>query len=178
MKNRQVKPNRREQYAQFREAELMVSDVAQYLSGLASLNDHYKAGNPCLSEGLRIVARVLQPYSSLPILELTEVMKGNSPSLEAHPLTRAPVKPVFPPDLDAKLETIGLDEIDEILLRDGCTKRQIVELGLRRFGISRSRLEHLNKRDAQDTVLAALEHEKSLDVIAREANKSGKSRTS
>ena len=78
--------------------------------------------------------------------------------------------------LPPELESMGQDAIERILDDEGYTKLQIVELGVQRFGISRSKLDRLNKKDALESVRAALGHEKSLDVISIEARKGANAR--
>ena len=155
------------------EDQMLVKDVVRYLTGLARLNEQDKTGNPELSKGLRQVAHVLRPFASYPVVELTDVVDGKKK-------TRTPVAKVnshkskleLPPDLEA----ISQDEVRMMLDDERYTKQQIAELGIRRFGISRSKLERLRKRDARDSVRAALRHEKSLAVIASEARKAGRAR--
>jgi hypothetical protein len=79
--------------------------------------------------------------------------------------------------LPAELESISQEYVERILDDESYNKQQVVELGVRRFGISRSKLERLRKEHAQDSVRAALEHEKSLDVISMEARRGGKARS-
>lgn len=81
-----------------------------------------------------------------------------------------------PPEVAAALESLSQDEVAQILDDPSSAKQQVAELGFRRFGISRAKLERLSKQAARDAVRAALEHEKSLDVISREASKSGQAR--
>ena len=58
-----------------------------------------------------------------------------------------------------------------MLNSENYTKTQIMEIGTRRFGISESKLARASKKDALTTVAAALDHERSLEVIARQAGR-------
>ena len=80
------------------------------------------------------------------------------------------------PETTAALESLSLAAVTQILDDPGSAKPLVAELGFRRFGISRAKLERLSKQAARDTVRAALEHEKSLDAISREARKGGQVR--
>ena len=154
------------------EDRLLVTDVAGYLIGLAKLHDDDKTGNPELSKGLRQVARVLGPFASYPVQELTQVVRAERLKLDAEE-RRAHSRhrnPVLPPDL----ETLGQNEVASIIGDDCYTKQQIAELGSRRFGISRAKLMRLRKDEAWRSIRAALDHEKSLDAIARQARKVGR----
>ena len=178
MKKGQVKPHREQQSFEFQPEPLLVSDVARFLSGLAKLHEDENTGNPELSFGLRQVAQALRPYANFPVPELAAAIKNNSALAVRAKSDRKPGEPAFPPELDSGLESIGQDEIERILNDDAGTKRQIVELGFRRYGISRSKLERLSLKDARYSVRAALENEKTLEVISQEARKAGKARSS
>lgn len=155
------------------EEQLLVKDVARYLTSLARLHEENKIGNPELSRGLRQVAHVLRPFAGYPITELTDIIRRKRwvSATGSKAASRKP-KMELPPDLEA----ISQDEVRIMLDDERYTKQQIADLGIRRFGISRSKLERLRKRDARDSVRAALRHEKSLDVIASEARKAGRAR--
>ncbi len=153
---------------------LSVLDIVGYLIDLAKLNEEEKTGNPELSRGLRHLAKALRRYRDYPLSELTDVLGGKSS--QSNRPKRAPVKTKL--TLPSDLEDIQISEAERILKNEGYTKQQVVELGFSRFGISRSLLTRLSKEDAVISVQAALEHEKSLDVIAREARRSGVVRVS
>ena len=172
MNKGQGKPHRQQQSFEFQQEPLLVSDVVRYLSGLAKLHEEDKTGNPELSEGLRQVAKALRPYADCPVPELTDAIKKRALSAANSKTASARIESELPPEL----ESIGQDGIARILDDESYTKQQIAELGARRFGISRSKLERISKKDAQDSVRAALEHEKSLDAISREARKGGMAR--
>ena len=156
---------------------MLVADIVKYLSGLAKLHGEGKTGNSELSFGLLQVTKALRPYADCPVPELASAIKNNSETVFNLKSRRKPIEPPFPPELDSSLESIGQDEIERILNDDSSTKRQIAEIGFRRFGISRSSLERLNKQDALESVRAALENERTLDVISREAVRAGQSRS-
>lgn len=156
------------------ENQLLVADVVRYLSSLAKLYEEDKTGNPELSKGLRHVAQALRTYADCPTAELTDAIKKKPSSAVKAKTASNKIKPILPPEL----ESIDQEDVERILDDEGYIKQQIVELGGRRFGISRSKLERLPKKDARDSVRAALEHEKSLDVISREARRGGKARSS
>ena len=152
---------------------LLVADVVRYLIGLAKLHEDEKTGNHELSEGLRSVARALRPYSAYTAVDLTDVISKNVPPTAIIPTTTNNSKPVLPRDL----EYISQDELERILDDGQYTKKQLAEVGCQRFGISRSKLERLRKSEACDSIRAALDHERSLDAISREALKGGMARS-
>ena len=178
MKNGQVKLNEQQQALEIQGEHLLVADIVRYLSALAKLHEDNTTGNPALSEAMRQVAKALRPYANFPVPELAAAIKSNTATAVRAESGRKPGEPAFPPELDSRLESIGQDEIERILNDDAGTKRQIAELGFRRFGISRSKLERLSLKDARYSVRAALENEKTLEVISQVAKKAGKSRSS
>ena len=172
MRNGQLKSQKSPTH-ELEDNQLLVGDMVQYLLNLARLYDKNKTGNAKLSEGLRSVAHALRPYADCMVLELTDSIKRKAPSPGRRRTVSTKAKPQLPP----AMESIGQEDIERILNDGNYTKQQVAELGVRRFGISRSKLERLRKEDARDSVRAALEHEKSLDVISMEARRGGKARS-
>ena len=153
------------------ETQVLVGDIVKYLSGLARLHATEKTGNLELSRGLRHLARALRPYADSPISELSTVLaqEANRSNIKAAPRRLQAMLP-------AELESLNQADIEKILKDDRYTKQQVAELGFRRFGISRSKLERLRKVEALQSIRAALEHELSLEVISEEARKGGMAR--
>lgn len=146
------------------EKPLLIDDLVRYLSKLASLNGEYRTGNKELSNGLRQLTKALRPYAGRTILEFVDHIKEMSGRHQASSRTE---KVSLPPSL----ESISQQELEEILDNESYTKTQIIEVGIRRFGIPRSRLESSNKQDVLNSIYAAMNHEKSLDVISKEASR-------
>ena len=143
---------------------MLIIDIIRYFNGLADLNDDSRTGNQELGRGLRQLAKGLGRYSSCTISEFVDQIKEKSVrSKGASRRQRVSLPP--------SLESVSQQEVERILGNDDYTKKQIVEVGIRRFGISRSKLERSNKQDALNSVYAALDHEKSLDVISKEASR-------
>ena len=152
-------------------SQVLVVDVVQYLSGLAKLHEAERTGNIGLSTALRHLADTLRPYADAPMSAVTAGVKQTTHKDSAKRSASLP-KAILPDDL----ESLGQDEIERILDDGNYTKEQIAEMAVQRFGISRSKLVRLRKTEARESVRAALEHEKSLDVISREARSGGKIR--
>lgn len=64
------------------------------------------------------------------------------------------------PPLDPKL--LSDKKVDEILKDRSFTKKQLIELGNQRFGITQSKLIRLSKEHVIESIRAALNHERSL----------------
>ena len=143
---------------------LLISDLIRYFTQLANLNGIHKTGNSELSEGLKQLTRALRPHARRTIPELIELLKDESVRLPASPRR---VKATLP----SSLESLSQQKIEEILSNDNYTKSQIIEIGTRRFGIPQSKLLRSNREEVLKSVRAALDHERSLDVISREASR-------
>ena len=152
---------------------LRIGDLLRYLSGLGKLNKDPRIGNAELSEALRQLVGALKPHALRPIDEIADVVskrvsrRGRKASSE---------KPKV--QLPSELRTLLDQKAEEILNDDRFTKSQLIELGTIRFGISRSRLMRLKKSGVNEAVRAALNHERSLDVISQEARAGGEKRSS
>ena len=146
------------------DSSLTVDDLIKYLSRLASLNGEYRTGNQDLSDGLQELARALRPHAGRTVSDLADQMKEMSGRPEA---TASKRKATLP----ASLESLSREDIEKMLNSENCTKAQIMEIGTRCFGIPESRLARASKKDALTTVAAALDHERSLEVIARQAGR-------
>ena len=80
-------------------------------------------------------------------------------------------------DLPSDLESLCHEDVERILDDGSYTKKQLAELGFRRFGISRSSLTHLRKEDALKSIKSALENELILGSISEMAQRAGRART-
>lgn len=146
---------------------LMVSDLIIYFSKLASLNGEYRTGNRELSNGLQQLTKALKPHAGRTISDLAGQIRGLSLPGETAPSKANST-------LAVSVESLSHEEVETMLNSDDCTKTQIIEIGTRRFGIPQSRLARANKKDALMSVAAALDHERSLEVIGREAARGGR----
>ena len=153
------------------EERLSIDDLIRYLSRLADLNKEDRTGNPEWSDGLRQMARALRPHADLSIVEFADLVRGFSARPETSPRKE---KVALPPNLDS----LSQPDIEKVLDDDRFTKSQIIEVGTRRFGIPKSKLARSCKQDAVESVRAALDHEKSLELISAEARRGGESRLS
>lgn len=75
------------------------------------------------------------------------------------------------------LERLSYEEVERILDDDGYTKRQIAELGFRRFGIPEKFMLHSRKYEAVTSVRDAVMNERILDEISEQAHKAGRARS-
>ncbi len=153
------------------EERLLIDDLIRYLSQLAALNKEDRTGNPEWSDGLRQIARALRPHAALSIAEFADLVRGISARSGMSPRKE---RVELPPDL----ESLSQPDIEKILGDDRFTKSQIIEVGAKHFGIPKSKLARSCKQDAVESVRAALDHQRSLDLISAEARRSGENRLS
>ena len=153
---------------------LSVGDVLRHLSGLAKLYSDGRTGNVEMGDGVGHVVSALRPYANSPVSELKSAIAVGRKRARAP--TASPRKPQA--ELPNDLKSLPRAEIEKILQDDAYTKRQVAELGHRRFGLSRSALTRSRREDALTSIRAAMEHELSLEVIGDEAEKAGKARMS
>lgn len=153
------------------EGRLLMDDLIRYLSRLAILNKEDRTGNPGLSDGLRQVAAALRPYAGCSIAEFADLVR-NIPDRPR--ISQGRERTALP----SNLESLSQAEIEKILDDDRFTKSQLVEMGERRFGIPRSKLMRSCKEDTVESIRAALDHERTLDLISAEAQRGGEDRLS
>ena len=145
---------------------LLIGDLVKHLGRWAAVELDERTGNPSLSEGLNLLADCLKPYKSLPVHDLAMC------SLQ---LSVSQVQDVPKPrvNLPENLESLDWEEVNAILANEQFQKKQLVELGERRLGISSSKLSRLKRADAIESIRAALDHERSLEAIATQARLAG-----
>lgn len=150
---------------------LLVSDVVRFLSRFASLQRDERVGNPYMSDGLRCLVKGLRPHQERTVEEFSMLLAGMAAEKASKSKSRRPNA-----DLPIGLASLTCDEVGSILDDPNYLKTQIVELGTCRFGISRSKLEQLPKPKAIASIRAALDHERSLAVLAHQAEMAGRRR--
>lgn len=168
--DRQRSSDQRKSDAQ--EHSLLISDLARYLSRLATLLRDPRTGNTDLSDGLRELAGALRRHSQRPIHELPDIMEGIGSKTRKQSTIQP--KAALPSDL----QMLSAEEVDVILATHVYTKLQLIELGAKRFGIPQSKLTALNKDGVRESIRSALNHERSLGTISQEARRGGQRRLS
>lgn len=143
-----------------------VADVAKFLSRYAALHENAKTGNLMFGDELRRFAKSLGPCARLTVEEFANLLKTSGKRGRVPSQARAAALP-------GNLQTLKSREIEEILHNPDYTKAQLAELGERRFGISRAQLARSSRADAEERIAAALEHERSLHIIAKESQRVG-----
>lgn len=75
------------------------------------------------------------------------------------------------------VENLKIEDVESLINQD-LSKNQLITLGTKRLGITKSKLVQLNKCDAIETIKAAINHELSLNIISKEAKRAGENRRS
>ena len=144
--------------------ELSVNEVSRFLKRLATFYRDPRTGNPGLSEALAELASALGRRSGMRFSEA--VAELNPPPKQS-------------PSLDlSRLKCLELEEVKKMLSNPDIKKSDLMELGVERFAISRSRMMRLNTEQVLETIRSAVRHEESLSSISREAQRSGSQRSS
>ncbi len=148
----------------------MISDghVAQFLDKIADSLKDRRTGNPAMSEALRALAKRLRG-GALPLEP--QLLGRQTVHSEAEQLS-------FQDDDDLQFESLTLFQAEEAIRRPEMTKGHLIIIATERFGLARSRLERMPKDELVRAILAALEHERSLNIISEEARRGGADRTS
>lgn len=151
--------------------EIVVGDLLRYLTGLADLQRDSRTGNAALADAIRSLVGALRPYRSNSVLDLSKLLADPDTRKVAR---RAPRKPAV--ELPPGLTTLAKSVVEGVLADDRYSKGQLADMGFQRFGISRSKLCRLPKADAVEAIRSALEHERSLEAISRQAEVAGRRR--
>jgi hypothetical protein len=139
---------------------LSEKDVVRYLRQQASLQKDKRWGNPALAQALERLASKLEA-------EMADAPRSRQSQLDLHSW----------PTVD-DLRRIELSAIPKLIRDENITKAELVELAFVRFSIPRSRLQRLRMEDIRDVIQAAAEHEASITIIGREAERQGSGRRS
>ena len=154
-------------------SSLLVRDVSQYLLMLAKMNANPNTGNALLSEALSAITKALKPYSTCHASELPRILNHVKSDNSYSPSSRKEKI-----SLPKNLETLSLEHAERILKEKRYTKLQLIELGTNRFGVSRSKLAKTIRSDIVAVLGSAIEHERTLKIISKEARRDGSNRSS
>lgn len=152
---------------------LLIGDIIERLAVEAKLLADPRTGNPEMGDGLRVLAEALKPYRGRPVAELRVLLSATAMTSRRGPRARKPAA-----ELPENLAALAEEEVDRILDDDKYMKKQLVELGASRFGISRSKLNRLSRPEAVTSIRAAMNNEGALAAIAHQAQLAGERRAS
>lgn len=148
------------------EGQLSVSRLAQFLNDLGKSLQRPTNG-PVLGEALVRLSSTLRQHQDKDLDEVLEILAGGTALREKQRRQRS--NPFEGVDLQA-LET---NQVKELLLKEGLSKQDLIEVGVMRLGISKSSLVRQNKQAVLESVTSALQNEEAYHIISREAEKEG-----
>ena len=152
--------------------DLLVRDLSRFVAHWSRLYGDKRTGNVKMSKALRELGRALRPYANTPISELAGELRKQRAVRSSR---KSPTKSDAP--FPENITELSARAVEKLLASHNYTKAQLIQLGVSRFGISRSKLSGLLKGDVLESVRAALEHEISLVVISEEARRRGRERS-
>lgn len=153
--------------------ELSVGDLSAFLRNFAASLSDPRTGNLALSAALNELAAVLRRYNNLPVTGLKEALASQSRQTRRDGANKRAIV-----DLPPNIDSLDLKSLDLIIASSAYSKAQLMELGTRRFGIARARLTRLSRPRVVEIIRAAMDHERSLQVISEEARRGGVARSS
>lgn len=136
--------------------ELSDQELSQFLIKLAGLYASEATGNLRLAAALQRLATKLDP--------------ARGRAFETSKTGKKAIEPTY--------ALAGLSEARRIASAEISSRETLIHLANTRFGIPPSRLRRMKIDEVRRLVQAAIEHEASLDAIAKVASSAGASRTS
>lgn len=168
-------PIYKEETKKFLPPNLITKDMCDFLRDLARILENPVKGNPVLATALTKIAKTLSRYSSQDVDELLSGLKFRANRQETKKHSTASILQ------DMDLTSLDLKIVEKMLRNPLLPKGDIVRLGSERFGISKSKLKHQNRKEAKDAIdgiEAALRNTEALDIIYQEVIREGSRRTS
>jgi len=147
---------------EFQKNPITANELARLIRRLAKLFDSGDLGNIETSDALIALADHLQSLGSIAIKDLEA---PGRPKKKAHLLDNEAVRKA------------SIDQVREMLSAD-LSKTQLVQLARVRFGMPEARLRRMPTEQVIEAIRATAAHEESLDIIDRNAELSGRTRSS
>jgi hypothetical protein len=142
---------------------LTTREMARLLRRISASFDEEVIGTQRVADGLQSLARLLSKLPDQPITELTGLSKS---------------KPRAAKRRWHEAASLSVSQIRRLLEEENLLKSELIELAHERFHIPRARLERLPLERVLETIWAAADNEESLRVIAANAERAGKNRSS
>lgn len=156
-----MKPKR--DYSRASSSPMTARETARIIEGVAKLYELPNSGNSKVVAALRKAAKLIadlgdEPMSKLPKNSLSTRAKHALPSYE--------------------FSSLSVGQVLTILNDPRATKTYLIEMALARFGMPKARLTKLPFDETVDAIKAAAANEESLEIIAKNADQSGRERQS
>jgi len=142
---------------------MTADETARIIKEISKLYEIPGAGNHRVAVALKKAATLIADLGDQPI---SKISKGDLYGRENHAL---PVQ---------DFSNLSINDVRAILSDPQATKTRLIEMALVRFGMPKSRLTKLPFEEAVDAIMAAAANEESLEIIAKNADQSGRERQS
>lgn len=172
----------------FSKEKVSDASLADFLVQLANVYDVKDVGNPPLANALRGLAKsILRKKLLLGTPQVDTSISLYSSSASSVSSSKVKLKVEKPPArrmrmrLSGNFETIKNftdREVQRFLDDESKTKNELIELAAARFSIPTSQLQRSKVSEIRQTILTALLHETSIDILSEEARREGKARSS
>lgn len=147
-------------------ASKIVNGLARFLNELGK-SLQLSTNGPLLGEALVRLASALGQHQDKELDEVLEIVAGGTAHLKRQRRQRDN------PFEGVDLQGLEINQVKELLQDEHLTKQDLIEVGVMRLGISRSRLERQNKQAVLESVTSALQNEEAYHIISKEAEKEG-----
>jgi hypothetical protein len=163
-----------------------ISDMAlaSFLDQLAGIYDSDDCGNPALADALRSLAKSVRRKSlrgstgdSTEAVETTERPARPLKSTTKKPNETKATRALTPSELD-ELRRLTDSEIRRFIEDESKTKNDLLLLAAERFSIPVSQFRRLKSSEIRQSILSALLHESSIEILSEEAKREGNARSS
>lgn len=155
--------------------------LAEYLDGLAKINDSEETGNPFLAEALRGLARAVRHRT---VRLAGDEGRVPSASDGSDDLSRKGYRPRKDPNVSkGNLDSSKVSNWTEREIRDfiddlSNKKEDLLQLAALRFSMPLSQLRRSRIEEIRSAIISALLHESSIEIISKEAEREGRARSS
>ena len=154
-------------YGQTEKDAILIKDLVGFLRDFSVALKSRQTGNPAMSIALSELSKALQPHSDRYLQDVLSEFKTLCAS-DLPKKSRASTRL-----LDIDWTSLSLDDVENLLTENELPKKDLIDLGHIRFGISRSKLERQSKTMTLESIRTAAENEKTLHIIGEEAARSG-----
>lgn len=144
-------------------AALTAMDFSRLLRKVARIFETGDLGNSATADGLLQLADFLHKLGPISIDAL------DTPRTSRRRATSG---------IHANYRHLAIPEVHRLLDDDGLSRTSLLRLARSRFGMAEARLRRMPLSEAIELVRGAAAHEESLDIIERNADVSGRARTS
>ena len=166
----------------FSKEKISDASLADFLVQLANVYDVKDVGNPPLASALRGLAKSILRKKLLLGVQRSDTSTSSSVASSKSKLRVEMSSPRrMRMRISGNFESIKNftdREVQRFLDDESKTKSELIELAAARFSIPTSQLQRSKVSEIRQTILTALLHETSIDILSEEAKREGNARSS